>query len=295
MAKTSLAGPVSRSQFAGKKLSFWGIIQSESLKFRSLATNWIMTAVIAVVMIGMAPLYATILNSMAQDAEKLAKVSEQMAQTNAGIENITNLAYAMGSSGIDLANMLVASLATVFIGSEYSTRSIQSNLTAVPRRSSYYLAKIIVLSVYSFVLGVAVTCIGYWAGYAVLNSTVKDTLEFNNGLVLNWVAAGIYFVFMAWMGYGFGTLFRNNAAGIVMVVVVFFILPVIAAIFSGQVQWVADAMDYLPSSLGRVILTYDLRADADISYVEGGAWLALWAFTPALLGYLRFCFTDTRG
>ena len=92
MAKTSRAGPVSRSQFAGKKLSFWGVIRSESLKFRSITTNWVMTAVTAIVMIGMAPLYATILNSMAQDAEMLARTSEKMAQTNAGIESITNLA-----------------------------------------------------------------------------------------------------------------------------------------------------------------------------------------------------------
>lgn len=295
MAKTSVEALVSRSQFAGKKLTFWGIVRSESLKFRSLSTNWVMTLVTALVMIGMAPLYATILNSMAQDAERMARMSEQMEQTNAGVESITNLAYAMGSSGIDLANMLVASLAAVFIGSEYSTRSIQSGLTAVPRRTGYYLAKLIVLSVYSFVLGVVVTGIGYWAGYAVLDSSVKDTLEFNNGLMLNWVAAGIYFMLMAWMGYGFGALFRNNAAGIVMVVVVFFILPIIAAIFSGQVEWVADAMNYLPSYLGRIILTYDLRADADMGYVEGGSWFALWAFIPALLGYLRFRFADTRG
>lgn len=225
----------------------------------------------------------------------MARMSEQMAQTNAGIESIANMAYAMGSSGIDLANMLVASLATVFIGSEYSNRSIQSGLTAVPRRSGYYLAKLLILSAYSFILGLVVAGIGYWAGYAVLDSAVKDTMEFNNGLVLNWVATGIYFMFMAWMGYGFGTLFRNNAAGIVMVVVVLFILPIISAIFASQVEWVAHAMDYLPSSLGRVILTYDLRADAAMSYLEGGSWFALWAFVPALLGYLRFRFTDTRG
>lgn len=287
-AKTSATASVGRSRFTGKKLTLWGVVRSESLKFRSLATNWVMTGVIALVMIGMAPLYATILNSMARDAGDPAKI-------DLGIESIAKMAYALGSSGIDLANMLVASLAAVFIGSEYATRSIQSGLITVPRRGSYYLAKLLVLSVYSFILGVIVTGIGYWVGYAVLDSSLKDVLEFNSGLVHNWVAAGVYFMFTAWMGYGFGALFRNNAAGIVMVVVVFFVLPIIAAIFAGQVEWVADAVDYLPSFLGRVILTYDLGADAEMGYMEGGAWFALWGFIPALLGYLRLRFADVRG
>ncbi|WP_237232931.1 ABC transporter permease [Rothia nasisuis] len=288
----SPASATYRPRFADRKLSFIGTVRSEALKFRTLTTNWVMTGVMAVVMLGMAPLYAAMLNSFAEDTETMAQAAEGMEATNAGIESITNMAYAMGGSGIDLANMLIASVAVVFIGAEYATRSIQTSMTVVPRRTSLYLAKLLVLTVYAFVLGTVLSALAYIIGYAVLNSSIQDTMEFSSGLVLNWVAAGLYFMFMAWMGYGFGALFRNNAGGIVLVVFLMLILPIIASIFMVQVEWVADAYNYLPSGLGRVILTYDLTSDAEISYLEGGAWFAVWAAVPALLGYLRFRFTD---
>ncbi|MDY6052310.1 MAG: ABC transporter permease subunit [Rothia sp. (in: high G+C Gram-positive bacteria)] len=283
------------SRFAERKLTFWGVLRSEFLKFRTLTTNWVMTLVLALVMLGMAPLYALMLNSMADSPEVMAQASEGMAQTNAGVESLTSLAYALGGSGVDLANMLIAAVAAVFIGSEYATRSIQTSLTAVPRRTSLYLAKLVVLSIYGFVIGFILAALAYAVGYPVLNSALQDSLPFTDGLLLNWVAVGLYFMFMVWMGYGFGALFRNNAGGIVMVVFLLFILPIIAAIFMGQFEWVADAYNYLPSALGRIILTYDLTPDAEISYLEAGSWFALWGAVPALLGYLRFAFTDTRG
>lgn len=279
---------INRSRFANRRLTFWGLLRSELLKFRTLTTNWVMTLILAVVMAGMASLYSLMLNSMAE-------VPAGMVRSEASIKSITNMAYALGASGIDLANMLIAAVAAVFIGAEYATRSIHASLTVVPRRSSLYLAKLLVLSAYGFLLGFVLAALAYAAGYLVLDSHLQETLDFTGGLVLNWVAVGIYFMFMTWMGYGFGALFRNNAGGIVMVVFLLFVLPIIAAIFMNQFDWVVDAYDYLPSSLGRVILTYDLSEDADISYLEGGAWFALWAAVPALLGYLRFTFTDTRG
>ncbi|WP_421084298.1 hypothetical protein [Rothia nasimurium] len=292
---TTLSAPASVSQFAGRKLSFVGVVRSEFLKFRTLTTNWVMTLVLGLVMVGMAPLYSMVLNSMAESPEMMAQAEQGMAATNAGVETMTNMAYALGVSGIDMANMLIASVAAVFIGSEYATRAIHTSMTVVPRRSTLYLAKLFVITVYAFIAGVAFAALAFWAGHPVLNESIQQTLEVNNGLFLNWVAAGIYFVVMAWMGFGFGALFRNNAGGIVLVVFILLILPIIASLFMGQFEWVADAFNYLPSGLGRVILTYDLAADAELGYLEGGLWFAAWGAAAALLGYLRFTLTDARG
>ncbi|MDO4898004.1 MAG: ABC transporter permease subunit [Rothia sp. (in: high G+C Gram-positive bacteria)] len=294
-AASASTAPARQPRYADRKLSFLGMVRSEALKFRTLTTNWVMTGVIALVMVGLAAMYAAVINAMAEDAEMMAQAQEGMASSNAGIETVTNMAYALGSAGMDMANMLVASVAAVFIGSEYATRSIQTSMTVAPRRSALYLAKLLVLTVYGFVLGTLLACASFWAGYALLNSSIQDSIEVNQGLVLNWVAAGLYFVFMVWMGYGFGALLRNNAGGIVLVVVVFLILPIVAALFVTQYEWVADAFNYLPSGLGRVILTYDLSPDAEIGYLEGGTWFALWGAVPALLGWLRFTFTDAKG
>lgn len=283
-----------RSQFADKKLSFFGVVRSEFLKFRTLTTNWVMTIIIAVVMIGLALLMAGSLNMMFDSMKESADQMAQMGPDAPGVdmESIKGYAYALGAMGIDLGNMLVGSVAVVFIASEYATKSIHTTNTVVPKRSMVYLAKFIVISVYSFVLGFILAAASYFLGTLLLAQEIRDATPFEEGVVYNWLAVAIYFMFMAWMGLGFGALIRNNAGGIMLVVAVMLILPIIFMLLGIGFDWVNDFMKYLPSNLGQKMYTY--YADSEIGHLEAGSWFALWAAVPALLGYLRFRFTDAK-
>ncbi len=286
-----------RSQFADKKLGFFGVLRSEFLKFRTLTTNWVMTIVIAVVMIGFALIMGLSINSF-MDMMK-AGAEEMMGPggnpSNAvDMNQLVDYAYRLGGMGLDMGNMLVGSVAVVFVGSEYATRSMQTTTTAVPRRSMVFFAKMLVLTIYTFVLGFVLAAISYWAGHMVLYQEIKDAATFETGVVWNWVAVAIYFVFMAWMGLGFGFLLRNNAGGIMMVVAIMLILPIIFTLMAlSDWQWVTDLSKYLPQNLGTEMTAYTV-ADGSMKQAEAGGWFALWALIPALLGYLRFRFTDSK-
>lgn len=289
-----------RSLFAGKKLNFFGVVRSEFLKFRTLTTNWVMVLIIGTVMIGLALLFALNLNSQADmlrdnadmAAQMAAQASEEGAAGYFSIEGLVAYAHGLGSSGTMLANMLLASIAVVFVASEYATRSIGTTITVVPKRSMVYFAKFVVLSIFGFLTGFVFAALSFLISSALLNEELSSKVEFSSGVVMNWVGVAIYFMLMAWMGLGFGTLLRNNAGGIVLVVVLMFVMPIIFGVL--KFDWVVDFAPYLPSNLGTSISSYGLPQDAEVGYQESGAWLALWAAVPALLGYLRFTLTDSK-
>lgn len=286
----------SLSKFADKKLSFFGVIRSELLKFRTLTTNWVMTLIIGVVMIGLALMLGLSLNSFFDSMKEQADTAAAAAGPGApamSMDQISNYAHQLGASGIDLANMLVGSIAVVFIGSEYATRSIQTTITAVPKRAMAYLAKFVVLSVVSFVMGFIFAAASYFIGSLLLRSEIRDAAPFESGVWLNWLAVAIYFMFMAWMGLGFGALLRNNAGGIMMVVVLFLIMPIVLNLLGLGFDWVNDFLPYTPANLGSTMYSY-AKPEGDLTQVEAGWWLALWSIVPAILGYLRFVFTDTK-
>lgn len=285
------------SRYANKKLSFFGAIRSEALKFRTLTTNWVMTLIIFALMVGFAVMGAFLVNSMYDSMQNMSEMAGASAEAGATASpgfSIESFTHTMGSVGIDMANMLVASVAVVFIASEYATRSIQTTMTVVPKRSMIFLTKFLVLSVFSFVLGFVSSVAGYFVAFQFLNSKVKDLYPFETGVLVSALGVAIYFMLVAWMGLGFGALLRNNAAGIMMVVTIFLILPIILSLFAMGFDWAQDAMKYLPSAMGRNMLEYKVADNAEFNNLQGGAFLALWCAVPALLGYLRMRFTDVK-
>lgn len=295
VAYTSNSRKVS-SQFSNKKLSFGGVLRSEILKFRTLTTNWVMTIVIGLVTIGLSLLAGLLANSMYNSALTSLRgeaLTDNQARELAA-EGVQNTVYGAGSMGIDMANMLIASVAVVFIASEYATRSIGTSLTAVPKRSMLYLAKLLVLSVYGFIAGCVFSVLGFFASYAILNQDIRAHLPLESGVFMNCLGVGLYFMMLTWMGLGFGALMRNNAAGIVLVVFCLFMLPIALALFTLGFDWVTDVMPYIPNALGRAMLSYGDPADGDLTNLQGGAYLAIWCVVPAILGYIRIRFTDSK-
>lgn len=289
------ATPVRRpSRFANNKLSFLGVVRSEWLKLRSVSSTWVQVLVIVACMVGMGMLSALIANSLADSILDNLK-QEGVAPTAEALQPAINSLKSAGSTGMIFANMLVASLAVVFIASEYANNSIQASLAAVPNRGMFYIAKALVLAVFSFILGTVLAVCGYFAAVLVVNPTVKEFVVIDNATVMNWIATGSYFMFMALIGLGFGSFLRSTAGGIVVTVVIMFILPIAANFLSGASQWVADATNYLPSTLGSAMTSVGLEAaDATYSRVEAGLFFGLWTLLIAGLGYIRIRFTDSK-
>lgn len=347
MSVSYASSKTSASEFADKKLTFGGVLKSESLKFRTLTTNWVMTAVIAVVMLGLSALGGFLVNQLHDSYQSAAPetTQTQQADTGTGTEqmptdmqsegqmptdgtadqptaipsdiqsqpatssqdssdqgfgselesfNLGDRVYSMGNTGIDLGNILIASVAVVFIAAEYATRSINTTMTAVPKRSMIYFAKLLVVSAYSFVMGFVLSVAGFFIGYMLLDSGIRDQYPLEAGIWINCLGVGLYFMMLSWMGLGFGALMRNNAGGIVLVVLCLFILTIVFGLFTIGFDWAEKAMEYLPNVLGREMLAYTVEDGAKFNNVEAGGLLAIWCVVPAVLGYLRIRFTDPK-
>ncbi|MBM7051819.1 ABC transporter permease subunit [Rothia sp. ZJ1223] len=284
------------SRYADKKLSFFGVVRSEFLKFRTLTTNWVMTGVLAVVVIGFAMLGGLFINSMYKSALSAAEMEGLPAGSvdQSAATSFANDVFSNGAVSMDMANMLIASIAVVFVASEYATRSISTTLATVPKRSMVFFAKLLMMSVYSFTLGFVLSLLGFFASYAILEPAIRDANPFEVGVLYNCLAVAAYFMMLAWMGIGFGALMRNNAGGIVLVVSCLFVLPIMFALFAGGFEWATNMVPYMPNLLGHSMVAYEVAADAKHNNLEAAGYLAIWCVVPAVLGYLRFRFTDSK-
>ncbi|MFW0109471.1 ABC transporter permease [Rothia sp. P13129] len=257
-------------------LRFGGVIRSEFLKFRTLTSHLIMGAVILLMMAGFGFIGALSINY------------SQTLGTSA--ESLKHMAHGVGGAGMPFTNMLFASWAVIFIGSEYATRSIYTSLTVVPRRSVLYLAKFIVVSLIGFFWGILCAATSFGVGLLIFNPDLAP--ELTSGVLLNWVAVGLYCMFMSWMGLGFGAFLRNNAGGIILAVITVLVSYIVFLLFLPW-DWAKDFTNYLPLPIGSELISYGKAPDAKISYPMAASILALWGAVPAFLGYLRFRFTDS--
>lgn len=282
--------------FSSRKLTFLGAVRSEALKFRTLTTNWIMLSVTLLIMVGMAATFAVATNQMYESALAAQEAVAAGAAPVAGptVDDVYNYARGIGDSGMMFGSMLVASIAVVFIGSEYASRQINTTLTAIPRRTTLYMAKLLVLSMWTFFIGFISAALSYGVAQLILDSAITEVVTVNGDVVRNWVAVGLYCMLMSWMGLGFGTLLRNNAGGIVLVVVLMFILTIAVSMVSGASETIQDFLPYLPAALGQTFTAVGIADDATINNLEAGLWLSGWCLVPALMGWARLALTDSK-
>lgn len=295
-ATLSAGTPQVSAHFPSHKLTFLGAVRGEAIKFRTLATNWIMLAVTLLIMVGMGAMFAVVINQMYESALAAQEAVATGAAPVAGptVDNVYNYARGIGDSGMMFGSMLVASIAVVFIGSEYASRQINTTLTTVPRRTATYLAKLLVVSFWTFFIGFISAALSYGVAQLLLDSGITEAVTVNGDVVSNWVAVGLYCMLMSWMGLGFGTLLRNNAGGIVLVVLVMFILTIAMNMVAGASEMIQDFVPYLPMALGQTFTAVGIADDAAITNLEAGLWLSVWCLIPALLGWARLALTDSK-
>lgn len=278
-------------------LSFLGVLRSEWLKICSLRSQQVLFAVMVVVVLGLTALVALSSNSQLEYYENHPDTSQmvngEMMNSSVIIEQYKQIAYRIGTVSNVLAGVIFSSMATVFVASEYSTGSMQMSQIAVPRRTMLYLGKVLVISIFAFILGTLTAVISFFLGQLIL--TEKLSVAFDSGVFRISVLFGVYLMVLAWMGLGLGSLLRNNAGAIVLVVVLLFVISIILNIFkSMDLEWVSHILEYLPTSLGDDMLHYKTDQFKDPSYEVRCILFTLWGFVPLVLGWIRFKFNDMK-
>jgi ABC-type transport system involved in multi-copper enzyme maturation permease subunit len=239
-----------------------GVLASEFTKLRSVRSTYWTLAALIVVGLGIAAIAG------AASAADLHNNPGNKAGFDATQMSLIGF--------FELGQLIIAVLGALTITSEYSTGMIRTSLTAMPRRGTVYLGKLIVFTTVTLIVSLVTSFLAFFVGQAMLSGTgvaaslfhattvpaagfvspnsvqFSGSLTISAGTVLRAVVGSALFVtVVALIAYGLGAIIRHTAGTITSVIGLLFVLPIIIAILPGQ--WHFDIVRFFPDAAARVL------------------------------------------
>ncbi|AJT43147.1 ABC transporter permease subunit [Psychromicrobium lacuslunae] len=273
-----------RSSTAGTRgLSFAGVVQSELTKFWSLVSTKILLLVSFLAMIGLSAFGAW---GNAFGMSELQK-NPNLAGP-AGPPPMLDLDSIIGSVatvGAYIGVPVIGALAVMFIASEYSTGMVRSTFSAVPKRLPVLWAKAIILAVCGYLLSVAAFFVSFLLDAAIFKAYGFDVSLNGKGTLSHIFLMGLYIVGAVVIGLALGVLLRNSAAAIVILIGIFFVLPIAGSFISSiPGDFWKYLPDYFPSSVGERMASATEHVDGKLDAWQAGLIYLGWvlvALVPA--------------
>lgn len=193
-----------------------GVIGSEWIKFRGLASNHILAGFTLLLLIA---------NALAMPwAYVFRDRGSPKADYDAYAEMIVDKTGYVG--------VVLAILAALMITNEYRSGQIRTTLLSAPRRTPVLLAKSAIIAGVSFVIGVLSSSIGFAVAPAVLaGGGYSYPLETADAVRLI-LGSGLYLATLSTVGIAIGALIRDVVASVLTTIVFLVIVPVIPQLFS---------------------------------------------------------------
>jgi hypothetical protein len=182
-------------------------------------------------------------------------------------------------AGVNIAQLAIAVLGVLLVTAEYSTGSIRSTFTAVPKRLPVLWAKVLDYAVVSFVLMVPAVVASFFASQAILARHDILQIPFSQAGVARSVLGGaVYVTLVGILALALGAIVRNTAGGIATFAGIFFVIPPLMNIL--PTSWNNAISQYLPSEAGRQLFSLQHAAHT-LTPLAGG--LLLGAYCAAAL------------
>lgn len=155
--------------------------------------------------------------------------------------------------GVNFAQLALGVLGVLVITAEYSTGSIRSTLSAVPKRLPALWAKALVFGTTAFLISLPAVFIVFFAGQSILSGQHINIALSHPGVLRSLFGAALYLTVMGLFGLGLGAIVRSTAGGISSLAAVVFVLPPIISLLPSSF---ANSVDpYLPSNAGGAVWT----------------------------------------
>ncbi|WP_434992189.1 ABC transporter permease [Arthrobacter sp. Ld5] len=257
----------------GSGITFSRVLKSEWIKVTTVRSTVILIASTVVVMVALAALSAW---GYAQFAEAISDGNVPANLQAQGPGSPADEALTVPSSGLVFGQLLIASLAVVLIASEWATGMIRSTLVAVPGRTQALLAKTVIVSAVSFLVGLLSALVSYLIAQPILGGQNIDFALTESGVLASIINTGTFLALVAVISMSLGILLRNTAGGVVTAVGILFVLPVIMQLLSGLADWVSDAARFLPEEAGNQMVAVT-AADNALTQFQGGLVMGVWA------------------
>lgn len=194
--------------------------------------------------------------------------------------------------GVQAGQAVVAILAVLAIGGEYSTGLVHTSLVAVPRRLALLAAKAVVLTGVVLVAAALAVLVSLLIGGPVLTANGFTVPSLADGAVLR--AAGgsaLYLVLIALLSLGVATAVRNPASAIGVVLGLLYVFPILVGAVSDP-DWKRHLEQIGPMSAGLAVQATTHLDDLPIGPWAGLGVLAGWAAAALLCGGLLLQLRD---
>jgi ABC-2 type transport system permease protein len=186
------------------------------------------------------------------------------------------------TSGLVLGQLIVAVLGVLSISGEYSSGMIKSTLTAVPNRLPALWAKVIVLFVFTFLIGLVSVVGSFLVAVPRLGAEDITASLFDVDVLLPLLGNVLFLALIAVFAVGIGAIVRSSAGGIATVLGIVLLLPTIVGLFSLAAEWVNDLVPFLFTVAGSEMV-YPNTMESWQAFLVVLAWVAVSLGSAALL------------
>ncbi len=171
-------------------------------------------------------------------------------------------------AGVLFAQLVIGILGVLVITAEYSTGSIRSTLTAVPKRLPVLWAKLLDFAVVSFVLMVPAVIVSFFVSQAILaRHDILQTSFSAHGVARSIIGGALYVMLVGIFALAIGAIVRNTAGGIATFAGIFFVIPPLMNLL--PLSWNNAISQWLPSEAGRQVFSLK-HADHTLTPLAGG-------------------------
>jgi ABC-2 type transport system permease protein len=193
--------------------------------------------------------------------------------------------------GLYLGQLVIATLGTLTITSEYSTGMIHTSLTAMPRRGVVFAAKAVAFGTVALVTGLMTSFGAFFLGQALMSGKHINATLGQPNVLRAVIGAALYLTVCGLLAFGIGMILRHTAGGITASIALLFILPLVVTLLPQA--WQNDANKWVPAYAGgEIFATKPDPTDPAISHVFS-AWtgfgvFALYAAAALIGGMVAF-------
>jgi ABC-2 type transport system permease protein len=196
-------------------------------------------------------------------------------------------------TGVYLGQAVVAILAVLAVGNEYSTGMIRVTLAAMPRRLTVLAAKAVIVGTLALVGGAIAIGGSLLAGRLILPGNGFATahgytaLSLAHGPTLRAACGSVlYLALIAMLSLGIATAVRDSAVSIGLSLGVLYLPPILIALTVTNPVWLHRLQRYTPMTAGLTIQNTTGLHGLPITPWAGLGVLALWAAAALLIGGL---------
>lgn len=262
-----------------EKVTFFRVMYSEWIKFKSLRSTWISLGVALLAAVGLGILFSALRAShVANEQRGFAGPGPGGPKQDFGPLLDPTL---ISLRGLFLAQLAVGVLGVLMVSGEYGTGMIRSSLTSVPARWPVLLAKATVFGAIIFVISTLASLAAFLGGQAALNADHLGVSLSSPGALRAVIGGGLYLTIVGLLALGLGFVLRSTGGAIATLFGLILVLPLLANAL--PTSWQNDVNQYLPLNAGTSLMTTVPQPHA-LGAAAGGLVFAAYAVASLVLG-----------